>query len=98
MDQKQLKDLTTKDFLERQVWEHWTIKDTEYVRPSDKNQIIETDNVGHIVLTDFTLSNGIKMIGFCSPQDTSGLDYIQPTILTEKGQFKIFKNNDWTND
>ena len=49
------------------------------------------------MLTDFTLSNKTKYLGFCSPQDPSGLDYIQPVMFTNMGQVKIYKDISWTN-
>lgn len=94
---KKLKDLEQNGLIEKPVWEHRYFLDEEYVRPSDKTELTEDTNLGYIVLTDFVLINGIKLIGFCSPLDTSGLDYIQPVIFTPDGQLIIFKENDWTN-
>ena len=48
------------------------------------------------MLTKFKLANGTKLKGFCSPQDTSGLDYTQPVIFTENGQFRFWRDDDWT--
>jgi hypothetical protein len=95
---KQLIDLTSSDLLDRNVWEHWTENNIEFVRPVDKSEISEESNIGYIVLTDFTLNNRTKYLGFCSPQDTSGLDYIQPVIFTDFGQVEFWRNNDWTED
>jgi hypothetical protein len=95
---KRLTDLTSSDLLSGQVWEHWTKDNVEYVKPTDKTEITEVSNIGHIVLTEFTLNNMTKYFGFCSPQDTSGLDYIQPVIFTDNGQVAFYKDNEWTED
>jgi hypothetical protein len=98
MDKKLLKDITVSDLLDYSVWEFWIEDKIEYVKPDSKKEISEKDNVGYIVLTDFELSNKSKFIGFCSPQDTSGLDYIQPVLLTDKGQIVFYRDSEWTND
>ncbi len=96
MKTKRLKDLTQNDLLHRQVWEHWIENNIEFVRPYDKDEICANNDKGFIVLTTFNLNNGIELNGFCSPLDTSGLDYIQPVILTDNGQFEFWKDNDWS--
>lgn len=96
MNKKRLTDLVNTDLLHHHVWEHWLEDDIEYVAPTDKTEINEDSTKGHIVLTNFILNNGIKLTGFCSPQDTSGLDYIQPVMFTEKGQVELWKDSGWT--
>ena len=62
----------------------------ETVSPADKNEIFETDSDNYIVRTQFILKDNSVYYGFCSPQDTSGLDYIQPTIVTTKGHLPFY--------
>jgi hypothetical protein len=95
---KRLDSLIKFDLIKKPVWEHWYDQDIEYVKQSDLNELTETDNKGHIVLTGFLLNNGIQLIGFCSPQDTSGIDYIQQVIFSNKGQFNIYKDAGWTSE
>ena len=98
MEKRRLTNLTKNDLLSNQVWEHWMVDNIEFVIPSDSKEIHENDNKGYIVLTVFNLNNGRELIGFCSPQDTSGLDYIQPIIFTDNGQVELWRDNDWNND
>jgi hypothetical protein len=95
---KRLLDLELRDLQNNHVWEHWTENGLEYVKPCDHPEIFENSDIGHIVLTVFTLHNMTKYFGFCSPQDLSGLDYIQPTIFTDKGQVTFWKDNGWTKE
>ena len=80
---KLLREILISDLVAVPVWEHWIQDDIEYAKPSDKTEISETDEVGFIVLTEFEFSNGDVYHGFCSPKDTSGLDYIQPVVLID---------------
>ena len=96
--EKQLIDLTISDLLDCNLWEHWTEGDVEFVRPTHKTEISEGSDIGHIVLTEFFLNNLSKYWGFCSPQDPSGLDYIQPVMFTDNGQVQFYKESDWTNE
>jgi len=96
MTQKRLIDLTLSDLIKFNIWETWIENGIEYVRPSTDIEIFEDSNIGHIVLTDFTLQNKTKFIGFCSPQDPSGLDYLQPVILSDNGHVEFWKDNGWT--
>jgi hypothetical protein len=91
METKRLIDLTQKDLLDNNVWEHWSDNLIEYVRPSNNLSLSETSVNGHIVLTTFLLNNKKSLFGFCSPQDPSGLDYIQPVVLTSNGQVHFYK-------
>ena len=94
---KLLINLTTSDLLDTQVWEHWMEEEIEYVRPTEKKEINEISNHDYLVSTDFVLDNGTKLTGFCTPQDRSGLDYIQPVIITDSNQVIFWKDEGWTN-
>ena len=96
MIKKLLSNLTNTDLINRPIWEHWAENNIEFVTPSNLQEISESCKEGHIVLTEFKLNNGKKLYGFCSPQEPSGLDYIQPTIISEKGLINLWKENDWT--
>lgn len=96
MVKKRLLDLSKADLLENQVWEYWMADNIEYVRASDKTEVNEGTNSTHIVLTDFFFNNKTKHVGFCSPHDSGGLDYIQPVVFFDKGQVEFYKESDWT--
>ena len=67
--------------------------DLEFVSPADKEEVSENDIDGYIVLTQFILQDKTEHLGFCSPQDTSGLDYIQPVIITKNGHLPFYLNS-----
>lgn len=98
MDSIELIKLTHRDLINRPVWRHWTDETVEYVQASDKNEIGDDNKENYIVLTNFVLNNGLQLVGFCSPQDPSGLDYIQPTVFTDNGQINFWSDNGWTTE
>ena len=85
---KLLKDLTAEDFSKNQVWEYLIEENIEYAQPSDKTEINDDSEICYIVLTEFILNNKKKYLGFCSPQDTSGIDYVQPVIFADRTRGK----------
>ena len=95
MTKKRLTDLIEKDLTDHPVWKHWTENDIELVCTSSNKELNENSHDGHLVLTEFTFNNGTTATGFCSPQDTSGLDYVQPVLFTSNGQVNFYKDNDW---
>jgi hypothetical protein len=77
------------------VWLYFSNYDTneefqEFIEPVKKEEVFEEEESIYIVLTEFTDFCGNKFIGFCSPQDTSGIDYIQPVIIYKDKQIPFF--------
>lgn len=91
-----LNQLRKNDILKSPVWKFWYEDGLEKIAPVDISHITENSLDVFIVLTEFTLSNQSSWIGFCSPQDSSGIDYIQPVIITEKEQISFYKDSPWT--
>lgn len=98
MKKKLLSELTMDDLSKNRVWEYLIEGNTEIVRPSNRTEIFDDNKNSWIVLTEFTLRNGQKHLGFCSPQDPSGLDYIQPVIITLSGHLAFYKETEWSVD
>ena len=48
------------------------------------------DREAYIARTRFVLADGSEWWGYCSPTDDSGLDYIQPVILTPGGPVRFW--------
>ena len=90
-----LEDLQEEQILENHVWKHQIVENIEYIQKSNTTEISENSEESYIVLTHFHFKNGQKYNGYCSPQDTSGIDYIQPVLFTDKGQFAFYKE-DWS--
>jgi hypothetical protein len=59
--------------------------DTALVHATDRRELSKTETGLFIARTQFLLANGTEHIGFCSPTDDSGLDYMQPAIVTPDG-------------
>ena len=87
---KKLTELTAEELIVNHVWEHWTIDNIEYIKKTDKTEIFDERDKFYIVLTDFIFNNQTKHLGFCSPQDPFGLDYVQPVVFTKNGQVELF--------
>ena len=86
---KPLHDLTNIDLQKHPIW--------IYEGESDEKAIVKPvenfDNANekaYIVRTRFQLADGTEMFGYCSPTDDSGLDYIQPVIITPKGHARFW--------
>src|SRR5205085_205270 len=83
---KRLQDLQPSDLDHVAVWSYTGESDAyAMVSPSERTSLSENANRTFIACTQFTLANGAEFIGFCSPTDDSGFDYLQPTILTRQG-------------
>lgn len=91
-----LVDFREEELLENEVWKHFIVENVEFIQNSNKTEVYENSENSYIVLTEFNLNNGQKYIGYCSPQDASGIDYIQPVIFTKKGQFAFYKDGNWS--
>jgi hypothetical protein len=73
------------------VWEWRSDSAEELVRPTGLRELHENRNGPlHIVLTTFTLGNGQLRHGYCSPADSSGIDYTQPVVITASGRVPLW--------
>jgi hypothetical protein len=77
---KPLEELTLEELREKPIWIYdfdKTVRPTNLtVHPNP-----HIDQTTYIVLTTFELNDGTEMVGYCSPADSSGIDYIQPVII-----------------
>jgi hypothetical protein len=82
---KPLLDLTLKDLSLHPVWQYHLDHDSrnEYVEESELTELTESDFRAYIAATNFILHDGSQLLGFCSPQDSSGSDYVQPVIIAD---------------
>jgi hypothetical protein len=87
---KLLTELTQEDIIKHPVWELRMIDNREYVQPSSKKEISDHEGIRYIVQSYFKLNCRTELLGFCSPQDTSGIDYIQPVIFTPNSQMVLY--------
>ena len=82
--------LTYEDLHRSHVWEIRYEGEREMVRETDRREITDDPRRGFVVLTRYEFPDGTQGYGYSSPQDASGLDYIQPTIITDHGHWNVF--------
>jgi len=82
---KRLADLTADDLLNCPVWRYHGSNDASArVTPAPLQALTdEPRRPVFIALTEFVLANGLKHLGYSSPDDPSGLDYVQPVIILD---------------
>lgn len=88
---KPVAELSIAELAETPVWE-WCERDgKEMVRPTSLRTLSEHGGSPvHIAATAFVLANGQRREGYCSPEETSGLDYTQPVIVTAGGAIALW--------
>jgi hypothetical protein len=64
--------------------------ETEWVAPTTRTALSEDDEAVYLAVTLFTLASGHEQVGFCSPTDDSGIDYVQPVIITADGLVRLY--------
>ncbi len=88
---KPLRELTLEDLARSPVWRCTGSPDSEAsVERTELSALSEASPEIFVVRTSFTLSDGSSVAGYCSPADDSGLDYVQPVIITESGHAPLF--------
>ncbi|WGL16675.1 hypothetical protein PVT68_18225 [Microbulbifer bruguierae] len=105
---KRLAELTKEDLLDCPVWEYYGDDDkTASVSPAHGAVLSEEIPEArcqqiYVALTEYTLANGDMHLGYCSPIDPCGLDYIQPVMLIEGVHIRLYDEDieglpeDWT--
>jgi hypothetical protein len=62
----------------------WVLNESEgdvgLVRPATR-ECAENSNEVYLVRSRFILCDRTEQLGYCSPQDSSGMDYVQPVII-----------------
>lgn len=84
--------LTPGDLRTSPVWRYQS-KDGDTlatVEADDRSHLSESGAEVFVASTTFRLADGSEFQGLCSPADPSGLDYLQPVILTEEGHVRLW--------
>ncbi len=83
---KRLVELTIEDLSAHPVWRYEGGSGAQAVAsPSDRRQLSQMDDEVFLAATEFELFDATKHMGFCFPADGSGVDYLQPVILSPSG-------------
>jgi len=80
---KRLADLTAEDLRAVRVWRYEGGTGAEAtVAPIERAALSQADDEIFLATTDFELFDGTMCFGYCFPADDSGLDYLQPVIVS----------------
>ena len=96
---KLLSEITAEDFEQIKVWEYDGDSDAvATIEPSPKTELAEDDGHVYLASTEFHLADGTILSGFTSPQDASGIDYLQPVIFYNGRQLRLWSEGAGVND
>jgi hypothetical protein len=83
---KRLVELTIEDLSAHPVWRYEGGSGAQaFASPSDRRQLSQMDDEVFLAATEYELFDSSKHQGFCFPADGSGVDYLQPVILSAGG-------------
>jgi hypothetical protein len=87
---KRLLDLTNADLMAQPVWAYSGDRDeVAFVNPI---RALRSFEGVYIARTQFILASGQIMFGYCSPAETSGIDYVQPVIIHENRHIPFWRD------
>jgi hypothetical protein len=88
---KRLVDLTVEDLAANPVWRYVGGSGAQAtIAPASKRSLSEADDEVFLAATEFELADSSRHRGFCFPADDSGIDYLQPVILTPTGHVNFW--------
>jgi hypothetical protein len=84
---KRLVELTVEDLVASPVWRYEEGSGAEaLVVPAQRESLSQADDEVFLAATHFELSDSSQHFGFCFPADDSGVDYLQPVIVSGSRQ------------
>jgi hypothetical protein len=86
---KRLRELTNDDLARVPIWWYEGQSD-ESASVSPVEAFEHPESKAYIARTRFVLADGSEWWGYCSPTDDSGLDYIQPVIISAAGHVRFW--------
>jgi hypothetical protein len=88
---KRLAKLSVEDLLASPVWRYEGGSGADAtIAPSKRVSLSLTDDEIFLAATEFELFDSSRHFGFCFPADDSGIDYIQPVILSPSGHVSFW--------
>jgi hypothetical protein len=83
---KRLADLTIRDLAASPVWRYEGGSGAEALAsPAKRDALSRNDDEIFLASTEFELFDSTPHSGYCFPADGTGIDYLQPVILTPSG-------------
>ena len=88
---KRLADLSVEDLESIPIWRYEAGSGVDaLVAPTRRVSLSQRDDEIFLAATAFELSDGSRHFGFCFPADDSGIDYLQPVIVTPSGHVSFW--------
>jgi hypothetical protein len=88
---KRLAELSVEDLVASPVWRYEGGSGADAaVAPSKRVSLSQTDDEIFLAATEFELFDSSRHFGFCFPADATGLDYLQPVILSPSGHVSFW--------
>ena len=88
---KRIADLTVEDLEAHPVWRYEEgVGPNALVTPADRTMLSQADDEVYLAATRFELFDGSGFGGYCFPADDSGIDYLQPAIVTGSGHVNFW--------
>jgi hypothetical protein len=88
---KRLADLSVEDLVASPVWRYDGGSGAQAtISPSKRTTLSRTDDEIFLAATEFELFDSSGHFGFCFPADDSGIDYLQPVILSPSGHVSFW--------
>jgi hypothetical protein len=88
---KRIVELTVEDLAESPVWRYEGGNGPDaIVSRTEHRELSQGDDEVFLAATDFNLFDASRHSGFCFPADDSGIDYLQPAIITPGGHVNFW--------
>ncbi len=88
---KRIADLTLEDLESHPVWRYEEgVGPNALVIPARRTALSRSDDEVFLAATEFELFDGSRHTGYCFPADDSGIDYLQPAIVTPSGHVNFW--------
>jgi len=91
---KRLADLNLLDLATSPVWRYDGGEGADAtIAPTKRKALSQADDEIFLAATEFVLADGSRHSGFCFPADDSGIDYLQPVIISRTGHVSFWFDN-----
>lgn len=96
---KQVYELRPSDLERFPVWEFATDEegepgqDEETVKPRPDVSIVDPSDGIFIVKTELVANDGTRFVGYSTPTDSDHIGYIQPHVVTDRGQVNFWRGS-----
>ncbi len=88
---KRLVELTVEDLEAKPVWRYEGGSGADAtIAPTKRTKLSQADDEIFLAATEFELFDSSRHFGFCFPADDTGIDYLQPVIISPSGHVSFW--------